>query len=123
MKRILTAVTAAALAIGASGSALANKADDTLNIVWERELENVDPYFNTAREGIIVNRMTWDNLLYRDPQSMEYKPLIAKSYVWVNDTTLKFEIKEGLTFHNGEKLDADDVVFTYNWVSDPANGV
>ena len=123
MKRILTAVTAAALAIGASGSALANKADDTLNIVWERELENVDFYFNTAREGIIVSRLTWDGLLYRDPQSMEYVPLIAKSFEWVDNLTLKFEIKEGLTFHNGEKLDADDVVFTYNWVSDPANGM
>lgn len=123
MNRIMTTVAVAALAIGASGTALAGKADDTLNIVWDRELENVDSYFNTAREGIIVNRMTWDNLLYRDPQSMEYKPLIAKSYKWVDDTTLEFEIKEGLTFHDGSALDADDVAFTYSWVSDPANGV
>lgn len=123
MNRILTAVTVAALTAGASGAALAGKADDTLNIVWERELETVDPYFNTAREGIIVNRMTWDSLLYRDPQTMDYVPLIAKSYRWVDDTTLEFELREGITFHNGEALDADDVVYTYNWVSDPANGV
>lgn len=109
--------------VSAVPAALAGKADDTLNVVWERELENVDSYFNTAREGIIVSRMTWDALLYRDPATMEYKPLIAKSYKWVDDTTLEFELREGITFHNGEELDADDVAFTYNWVSNPDNGV
>ncbi|UUX51114.1 ABC transporter substrate-binding protein [Nisaea acidiphila] len=124
MKRFLAASALASLAlVSAVPAALAGKADDTLNIVWERELENVDSYFNTAREGIIFSRMTWDALLYRNPQTMAYEPLIAKSYKWVDDTTLEFELNEGITFHNGEELDADDVVFTYNWVSNPDNGV
>lgn len=124
MKRLLAASALASLAlVSAAPAALAGKADDTLNIVWERELENVDFYFNTAREGIIFSRLTWDGLLYRDPKTMEYVPLIAKSYKWVNDLTLEFELREGITFHNGEELDADDVVYTYNWVSDPANGM
>ncbi len=124
MKRFVAASALSLVALASAiPAALAGKADDTLNIVWERELENVDSYFNTAREGIIVSRMTWDALLYRDPATMAYKPLIAKSYKWVDDTTLEFELNEGLTFHDGEELDADDVVFTYNWVADPANGV
>ncbi|WP_420403932.1 ABC transporter substrate-binding protein [Nisaea sp.] len=124
MKRILAASALASLALVSTiPAALAGKADDTLNIVWERELENVDNYFNTAREGIIFSRLTWDGLLYRDPKTMDYVPLIAKSYKWVDDVTLEFELREGLTFHNGEELDADDVVYTYNWVSNPDNGV
>lgn len=124
MKRFVAASALSLVALAsATPAALAGKADDTLNIVWERELENVDSYFNTAREGIIVSRMTWDALLYRDPATMEYKPLIAKSYKWVDDTTLEFVLNEGITFHNGEELDADDVAFTYNWVSNPDNGV
>ena len=62
-------------------------------------------------------------MLWRDPKTMEYKPLIAKSYKWVDDTTLEFVLNEGITFHNGEELDADDVVYTINWVSNPDNGV
>jgi peptide/nickel transport system substrate-binding protein len=124
MKKFLAASALASLAlVSAIPAAHAGKADDTLNIVWERELENVDSYFNTAREGIIVNRLTWDGLLYRDPKTMDYVPLIAKSFKWVDDTTLEFELREGLTFHNGEELDADDVVFTYNWVANPDSGV
>ena len=124
MKKFLAASALASLAIvSAIPAAHAGKADDNLNIVWERELENVDFYFNTAREGIIFQRLTWDALLWRDPKTMEYKPLIAKSYKWANDTTLEFVLNEGITFHNGEELDADDVVYTINWVANPDNGV
>ena len=124
MKGLVKATVLASLAaVAAAPAALAGKADDTLNIVWEREIENVDNYFNTAREGIIVSRLTWDSLIYRDPQTLEYKPLIASSWRWVDPVTLEFEIKQGLKFHNGEALDARDVAYTYNWVSNPDNGV
>ena len=124
MKRILLAAVAAACAASwQSAPAVAGKADDTLNIVWERELENVDAYLNTAREGIIASRLTWDGLLYRDPKTMDYVPLVAKSYKWLDDTTMEFVIRDGITFHNGDKLTAEDVAFTYNWIANPDNGV
>lgn len=103
--------------------ALAGKKDDTLYVAFEKELENVDRYFNTAREGIVFARHVYDNLLWRDPKTMEYKGLLAKSWKWVNDTTLDMEIRQGVTFHNGAKLTADDVVYTLNWVIDPENKV
>ena len=39
------------------------KKDDTLYVALEKELENVDRYFNTAREGIVFARHVYDNLL------------------------------------------------------------
>ena len=41
----------------------------------------------------------------------------------LNDTTWQFKLREGVKFHNGEPFDADDVVFTLNWISNPGNGV
>jgi peptide/nickel transport system substrate-binding protein len=38
---------------------------------------------------------------------------IAESYRWVDDKTLEFVIRQGITFHNGEPLSADDVQFTF----------
>ena len=35
--------------------AAADKKDDTLNIALEKELETLDWYFNTAREGIVLS--------------------------------------------------------------------
>jgi peptide/nickel transport system substrate-binding protein len=103
--------------------ASAGKKDDTLYIALEKELENVDRYFNTAREGIVFARHVYDNLLWRDPETYEYKGLLAKSFKWANDTTLEIELRQGVKFHNGQEMTADDVVYTLNWVLDPQNGV
>ena len=101
----------------------AGKADDTLNFAWSKELETMDRYYNTAREGMIVSRMICDDLIYRDPVTFEYKPLLAKSFTWIDNVTMEFELRKGITFHNGEKFDADDVVYTLNFMSNPENKV
>lgn len=107
----------------AASPGFAGKKDDTLYFSWKKELESLDRYFNTAREGMIVSRQICDDLLYRDPDTLEYKPLLAKSYKWLDNTTMEFELRQGITFHNGEKFDADDVVYTINYVSNPDNKV
>ena len=101
----------------------AGKKDDTLNIATTKELENADRYFNTAREGIIFARQVYDNLLYRDPKTYEYKPLLAKSFNWVDDTTMAIELRQGVKFHNGAEMTADDVVYTLNFAANPENKV
>lgn len=122
MKCALTGVVLLGLA-ALPEPAWAGKADDTLNIGLRRELQNMDAYFNTDRIGIIVARHIWDNLLYRDPTDFSYKPALAKSYKWIDDVTLEFELRKGIKFHNGEVFDADDVVYTINFVSNPENKV
>ncbi|MCP5265125.1 MAG: ABC transporter substrate-binding protein [Burkholderiaceae bacterium] len=114
---------ALALLLAAPLAAQAGKSDDTLNVAFDRELESIDSYMNTAREGIVVTRLVWDSLLYRDPKTNEYLPNLATAYKWVDATTMEFDLRQGVKFHNGEKFDADDVVFTINWVANPANGV
>jgi len=104
-------------------SARAGKANDTLNILHNIELSSVDNYFNTDRLGVVLCHLIWDSLLYRDFKTGEYKPNLATSWKWVDNRTLEFELREGVKFHNGDAFDADDVVYTLNWVSDPKNGV
>jgi len=106
-----------------STPAWAGKKDDTLYISLEKEMENVDRYFNTAREGIVFARHVYDNLLWRDPETYEYKGLLAKTFDWEGNTALVINLRQGVKFHNGQEMTADDVVYTLNWVIDPANGV
>ena len=116
-------IAAAVLMAVVSNPALAGKDDDTLNIAWGGELATLDRYYNTLREGIIVGRLIWDSLLFKDPETFEFKPLLAKSFTFVDETTMEFDLREGVTFHNGEPFDADDVVYTLTYVSNPDNGV
>jgi peptide/nickel transport system substrate-binding protein len=103
--------------------ATADKNDDTLRIAMAFDLENLDAYQNTARVGIILARHVWDGLIYRNPTTNEYEGNLATEWHWVDDTTLEFSLREGVKFHNGEEFNANDVVYTINFVADPENGV
>lgn len=117
------AALATVLGAATASAGWAGKADDTLNVAFTKELENVDSYFNSSREGVVLQRAVWDGLVYRDPETNEYKGNLATSWEWIDDTTIEFKLREGVTFHNGEPFNADDVVFTVNFVADEANGV
>ena len=109
--------------IAAAGGTWADKANDTLRVAFTKELENVDSYFNSSREGVVLQRAIWDGLIYRDPATNEYKGNLATSWEWIDDTTLELKLREGVTFHDGSPFNADDVVYTVNFVAKEENGV
>lgn len=113
--RVLSGVMLLGAAALSPAPAQAGKADDTLTFALEQEVEAVNFYQSTSRDGVILGRLIWDTLIYRDPISGEYKPGLATSWTWVDPTTIDFELREGVTFHNGEAFDADDVVFTLSY--------
>jgi peptide/nickel transport system substrate-binding protein len=112
-KRWLAGILALGTVLSAS-PALAQKSADTLRITWRDAVPDVNPYYNQLRTGIVLGHHVWDSLVYRDPETFQIKPLIAESYKWVDETTLEFTLRPDITFHNGDKLTADDVVYTVN---------
>lgn len=112
-----------ALSVMISQTAFADKASDTVRMAFQRELESADSYFNSAREGILLSQSVWDGLLYRDPATGDIVGNLATEWTWIDDVTIEFKLREDVTFHNGEKFDADDVVYTVNFVADEANAV
>ena len=123
LKRLAMAV-AGATALGfAAGPALAGKADD--NLVWatDREVNVPLPYYENVREMVVMSRLIWDTLLYRDPKTFAYKPQLATDYKWIDNVTIEMNLQKGVKFHNGQLFSADDVVSTLNHVSGPDSRV
>ncbi len=116
MRKINLAVALLATGLAFAAPASAQKSADTLRITWRDAIPNVDPYYNQLRSGIILAHQAWDTLVYRDPETFQNKPLLAESYKWADDTTLEFTLRQGVTWHNGDKFTADDVVYTINTV-------
>ena len=116
MRKVNLAAAILATGLAFAAPASAQKSADTLRITWRDAIPNVDPYYNQLRSGIILAHHAWDTLLYRDPETFQNKPLLAESYKWVDDTTLEFTLRQGITWHNGDKFTADDVVYTINTV-------
>jgi peptide/nickel transport system substrate-binding protein len=108
-------------AIAIATPARAEKADDTLRVVWGANgpLESVDFYFSTRRTGMEIASLVWDTLVWRDPADFSYKPLLAKAWRQVDDRTLEFDLRDDVTFHDGTKFTAADVAGTLTRVADP----
>lgn len=117
-KQVIAGLWGAAALLAVS-PASAGKSDDTLRIVWgvDGVMVNADNYYGATRSGIWFAKMVFDTLIDRDPVTGEYKPNLATSWKWIDDTTLEFTLRQGVKFHNGEPFDADDAVYTYNTVA------
>ncbi len=124
MKTILKAAAAAGFALFAGlGGAEAQKSANAVRFGYDQVPENIDPYFNNVRIGVILGQHVWDTLIYRDPTSGEYRGQLATAWTWADDKTLDVDLRQGVKFHNGEPFDADDVVYTLNFASKPENKV
>ncbi|SDG52355.1 ABC transporter substrate-binding protein [Bosea robiniae] len=121
----MTVSRAAALLLGlaAATPAFAGKANDTLTVSWDREQTTLDVYYFTDHSGLTLMNNVWDGLVDRDPKTGEYVGNLATSWKWESPTSLLFELRKGVKFHNGEDFDADDVVYTIDYVKDPNNKI
>ncbi|GAB3679739.1 ABC transporter substrate-binding protein [Salinisphaera aquimarina] len=117
---ILAATLVSLIALG--GCTEPNAQDDVLDVAFQEQISNLDRTFTTKREYIILSQLIDDFLFAVNPDTLDYEPLLAKSYEFVDKTTLDVTLRKGVTFHDGSPLSADDVVYTYRFVIDPANG-
>ena len=65
-----------------------------------------------------VNSQIYDKLVVMDTETGEIVPALADSWEMTDDTTWTFHIREGVTFHNGEPLTAEDILFSYQLNAD-----
>jgi peptide/nickel transport system substrate-binding protein len=89
LKIVAGALLAAAL--GIAGPALAGKKDDTIRFAYDQAPENIDPFFNNVRSGVIIGAQVWDTLVVRDPKTNEYKGNLATSWKQIDDKTIEFD--------------------------------
>ena len=77
-------------------------------------VNNYDIQRMTSSNQIAPVQGTFDRLVNYDLEAGKFVPMLAKSWTVSDDgLTYTFELREGVTFHNGEKFTADDVVFTW----------
>jgi peptide/nickel transport system substrate-binding protein len=119
-------LAAAAMILGgtvAATPAAAQKSADTLRVFWRDQVANIDPYYNSQRTGLIVAHHAWDGLVFRDPNGYVIKPLLAKSWKQLDDTTIEFALQTDAKFHNGDPVTSADVVYTIKVATDPKSGI
>lgn len=119
MRRTIRALLVPLLLAGSP--ALADKASNSIRFAYDQVPENIDPYFNNVRAGVIISQHVWDTLIYRDPTSGAYRGQLATAWRYLDDKTLELDLRTGVKFHDGTEFTAEDVVFTLTYASKPEN--
>ncbi len=120
---MIRALGRCALALAAalifSGGAAAEKAKDTLRIAFDQPVRLIDAIHNPNPESNLVDRAVMDTLIAYDPSTKTYKGQLAESWSEVDNTTLDIKLRHGVKFHDGSEMTADDVLYSFAYVSDP----
>ncbi|MCC8059516.1 MAG: ABC transporter substrate-binding protein [Clostridiales bacterium] len=84
---------------------------DTLVCAGGTEPSSLDPHNLNMVTGFMMDYQIFDRLFVSTVDN-EIVPQLAESWEWVDDTTLRVKIHEGVTFSDGTPLTADDVVYS-----------
>ncbi|MFO7323922.1 MAG: ABC transporter substrate-binding protein [Chloroflexota bacterium] len=78
--------------------------------------DSLDPARGYTQTTGIINRVTYETLVtFPDEDASEILPLLATDWTISDDgLTYTFNLREGVTFANGDPLTAEDVVFSVN---------
>jgi peptide/nickel transport system substrate-binding protein len=87
-------------------------ARDVIIVALADSVLSLDPADYRSRETETVIRNMFDGLVTRDTRSGVHMEL-AESMEWLDDTTMEVKLREGVKFHDGVEMTADDVVFTF----------
>lgn len=93
----------------------------SLTIAQGTDAASLDPQLQNDAFGTSILANIFDTLVYRNAD-LELEPGLATSWELVDDTTWQVELQEGITFHNGEALTAEDIKFTLERPLDEALG-
>lgn len=111
-RRMIAAALAAAVTLGA-GLAQAQPAPQTLRIGLREDPDILDPTLARTFVGRIVFAALCDKL-FDINEKLEIVPQLATGHRWEDPTTLVITLRDGVRFHDGERLDAEAVRYSLN---------
>jgi len=90
----------------------------TLHMSLSASPARVNPILSTDSVSSEITRWIFNGLITYDKDA-NIKMDLAKSYRFIDDTTLEFTLKDNILWSDGEKFTAKDVLFTYNTIISP----
>ena len=114
LKKTVSLALACALSLsllagcGSSGSE-DNSGKTVMTIGISSDLSSLDPHLQNDTASGYATRHIYSTLVLLDETTNEFVGDLAESWQAVDDVTYNFKLKEGVTFHNGDTLTAEDV--------------
>ncbi len=102
------------LAIALATTAMVSVAADanTFRYSTTGDILGLDPHMNNEGPTNTMKSNVYGRLIHRLPD-LSLEPDLATEWERLDDTTWRFKLREGVTFHNGNPFNADDVVYSF----------
>ena len=111
MKKL--AISALALAVALPAAAPVSAQEITIGVASHRKALDVRRDTSNAATGMFY--AIYESLIERDPWNPgKFIPGLATEWEMIDDTTMELKLREGVTFHNGDTMDAYDVEASLN---------
>ena len=80
-------------------------------------LKTITAFISSDADASTVQSYVLESLLTRDPDTLEWSGLLAKSWEISEDgLKITFQLRKNVVFSDGEPMTANDVVFSYNFL-------
>ncbi len=80
-------------------------------------LKTITPLVSTDAYASNIQSYVLESLITRNPDNLEWEGLIAKSWKVSEDgLVINFQLRDDVSFSDGESLTAEDVVFTFDFI-------
>ncbi|GIW76295.1 MAG: peptide-binding protein [Phycisphaerae bacterium] len=81
------------------------------------KLSKLTPLLSSDVYATIIQARVIESLAYRDPETFEWRPLLATGWdVSQDGLRITFQLRKNVTFSDGQPFTADDVVWTFEWI-------
>lgn len=111
--------TILALALCASLNMTSTQAAD-ITIAYAADPVTMDPNEQISTGVLQMSHLVFDGLVRFDSK-LNPEPRLATSWEQLTDTSMRFHLRKGVKFHSGNTMTADDVIFSYNRISNSAD--
>ena len=101
------------------GEEAAAQEGGTLTLAIPSDAVSMDPHGSNDVPSEQIRDTIYEPLLKQD-ENFEIVPVLAEEYEQVDDTTWKFKLREGVTFHDGSEFNAEVVKANIERVKDVA---
>jgi len=105
-------VTVCLALLGLSNPVKADQSKSALKVGWGVDAVTLDPALQRDMRSGSVLLHIMETLVTLDLKDLSPKPLLAKRWEIVDGKTYRFHLREGITFHDGEPLNAQAVKYS-----------
>ena len=92
-------------------------------LLWgsAKEMSSPHPYTTTASVDGYIKETMFEPLIRQDKDGA-FRGMLAESWTVSDDASVwTFKLREGVKFHNGQEMTADDLIWSVNFILDPDN--